>query len=107
MHGAAHECELNVTDTTHAIRDEFIGKDAEIIESTNVQLVGLKGTIVDETKNTFTMLVEQQHTQRQGQQLAKQFKKIILKNGSIFRIGSSHVDGSLIQKRSEDRIKLR
>lgn len=35
---------------TESIKDEFIGKEAEIVRTRNKQLLGLKGKIMDETK---------------------------------------------------------
>ena len=74
------------------INDEFIGRNVEIIESHNAQLIGLKGKIVDETKNSFKMLI--------GKNV-----KVILKNGSKFRIEDTIFEGDKLLKRSEDRIK--
>lgn len=81
-----------------SIRDEFIGKEVEIVRSRNKQLLGLKGKIVDETKNSFKMLVNKRNF--------REFK-IILKSGNTFMIGKKIIDGSKIMKRPEDRIKLR
>jgi ribonuclease P protein subunit POP4 len=36
-------------------RHEFIGLDTEIINSTNQQVIGLNGTIINETKSMFTI----------------------------------------------------
>ena len=42
--------------TTHNVRvHELIGLKAEVSNSTDARRIGLKGTIVDETKNTFTL----------------------------------------------------
>jgi ribonuclease P protein subunit POP4 len=38
------------------LKDEIIGLDAEVIEAANKDNLGLKGRIVDETKNTITLL---------------------------------------------------
>ncbi|GIU69299.1 MAG: hypothetical protein KatS3mg002_0535 [Candidatus Woesearchaeota archaeon] len=80
------------------IRDGFIGKEAEIIRSRNKQLLGLKGKIVDETKNSFKMLISKRNF--------REFKTI-LKSGNTFIIGNKIIEGSRIMKRSEERIKLR
>ena len=37
------------------INNEFIGRNVEIVSSNNKQIHGLKGKIVDETKNTFVI----------------------------------------------------
>lgn len=81
-----------------SIKDEFIGKEAEIVRSRNKQLLGLKGKIVDETRNSFKMLVNKRNF--------REFK-IILKTGNTFMIGKKLFDGAKIMKRPEDRIKLK
>ncbi|HIH31489.1 TPA: ribonuclease P protein subunit [Candidatus Woesearchaeota archaeon] len=83
---------------TNSIRDEFIGKEAEIVRTRNKQLLGLKGKIVDETKNSFKMLVNKRNF--------REFK-VIMKQGNTFMIGKKLFDGNKIMKRPEDRIKLR
>jgi ribonuclease P protein subunit POP4 len=83
---------------TDTIRDEFIGKNFEIVRSTNKQLQGLQGKIVDETRDSFKVLINKKNF--------KEFK-MIFKNGNTFKIGSLTVDGSKIMKRPEDRIKLK
>jgi len=61
-------------------------------------LLGLKGKIVDETKNSFKMLVNKRNF--------REFK-VIMKQGNTFMIGKKLFDGNKIMKRPEDRIKLR
>jgi ribonuclease P protein subunit POP4 len=39
-------------------RHEFIGLDTKIINSSNSQVVGLNGTIINETKSMFTINTE-------------------------------------------------
>lgn len=72
---------------------EFIGSDIEIIESKNRSLIGLKGRIVDETKNMFIL----------------DTGKKLIKSQSIFKmkIGKKtvQIDGSVLVGRPEDRIK--
>lgn len=88
-----YEVSMNITN-----RDGFIGKEAEIVKSRSKQLLGLKGKIVDETKNTFKILVNK-----------GSFKelKIVLKSGNTFIIERKLFEGSKIMKTSIDRIKLR
>lgn len=67
-------------------RDLLIGKSATIInKKTSAQI---KGMIVDETQNTLTI---------NG--------KYVIKNKNIIIIGDEKIDGSLLQKRPQDRIK--
>lgn len=78
------------------IRDGFIGKEAEIVRARNKQLLGLKGKIVDETKNAFKILVNKRNF--------REFK-MIMKAGNTFMIGNKIIDGSKISRKIEDRIK--
>jgi RNase P/RNase MRP subunit p29 len=80
------------------IRDEFIGEQVEIVGSNNRQLMGLTGKIVDETRDSFKVLVNKRNF--------KEFK-MIFKKGNTFKIGSLTVQGVKIAKRPEDRMKLK
>lgn len=81
-----------------SIRDEFIGEQVEIVSSNNRQFLGLTGKIVDETRDSFKILVNKRNF--------KEFK-VIFKKGNTFRIGGFLVQGIKIAKRPEDRIKLK
>ena len=76
----------------------FIGEQVEILGSNNRQLVGLTGKIVDETRDSFKVLVNKRNF--------KEFK-MIFKKGNTFKIGGLTVQGIKIAKRPEDRIKLK
>jgi ribonuclease P protein subunit POP4 len=81
------------------IKHELIGLEVEIADSTNKFQVGVKGLVVDETKNTLAIETE------------KGMKKI-QKKGSvfIFKISSEKkvkVNGNKIAVRPEDRLKLK
>ncbi len=75
---------------------ELIGLQIEIIENKNEQLVGLKGKIIDETKNMIIIK-------------SKEGEKKIIKKDSKFKIRIDEknilVDGSLIVGRPEKRTK--
>ena len=75
---------------------EFIGSLITITASTSPHLIGLCGEIVDETKNTFVIMVGNQ-------------KKRIIKSTIAFRMDnqSKEINGKDIAKRPEDRIKMR
>lgn len=77
-------------------RMEWIGRQIEIVEAKNKDLVGMKGEIVDETKNMFTVEV-------------KGKMKRIIKDQVMLKVAfDSHnykVDGKLLVGRPEDRIK--
>lgn len=66
----------------------------EIISSSNKSLTGIKGTIIDETKNTFKV-------RNQGK------IKVILKQNCIFKIKNKVIEGNKILKRPENRIKMK
>jgi len=74
---------------------EFIGLHTEIIQSTNSQVIGLNGMIMDETKSMFRI-----NTENGIKSIAKS------KNSWKFSIEDKDViiDGSKIAKRPFDRI---
>ena len=77
------------------ISHEFIGLRTEIIESSNPQIIGLNGTITDETKSMFTM------STANG-------SKIVTKSNNVWKFSVNNQDvvleGSKISKRPHDRI---
>lgn len=77
-------------------RTQFIGLDAEVLRSTCPSVVGVRGKVVDETKNTIT--IEQDGVE-----------KMVAKAGCEFRFddgSQTHVvSGDDIRFRPEDRIK--
>ncbi len=78
------------------IRQEFIGRYAEVIEAKNKCLVGIKGKIVDETKNM--LVIATPHGEKK---LIKD--QIVLNvhfNGKIYRIEGKYLIG-----RPEERLK--
>ncbi len=74
---------------------EFIGLHTEIIQSSNPQIIGLNGRIVDETKSMFTI-----NTKNGTKSIAKAENswKFSIENKDIV------IDGSKIAKRPFDRI---
>jgi len=83
---------------TNILKEEFIGKQMEIARSRNNQLQGLTGKIVDETRNSFKVLVTKQKF--------REFK-IIMKKDNVFLIEKRLIEGNKIMKRPEDRIKIK
>ena len=75
--------------------DEFIGSELKVIRAGNKSLEGLSGTVVDETKKSFTI------------RAADGSEKAILKNGCTFSIGGREVNGSDVEARPEERIRPR
>ncbi|MGQ0605623.1 MAG: ribonuclease P protein component 1 [Candidatus Nitrosotenuis sp.] len=78
-----------------ALNSEFIGMQTSIIESSNRSLVGLSGKIVDETKSTFTI-----KTNNGAKMIPKQHTSWKFANDQV-------INGDLIAKRPEDRIKVK
>jgi len=78
------------------IHHELIGLEVEVAESTNKYLEGIKGKVVDETKN---MLIIEDKKERRIPKSCSCF---------IFDIGKKvKVDGRLLLYRPEDRIQTR
>jgi len=78
----------------HIIHAEWIGKHAIVSESTNNDLVGIEGTIVDETKHALHI-----ETPRGI--------KTVQKKGSVFTIAGHRVIGNIVAVAPEERIKLK
>ena len=77
-------------------RREFIGLEAEVLESTCKEYLGIKGRVVDETRNTLT--IEQGGAEKK---VPKECCKFRFVEG-----GRTHiVSGKEIKFRPEDRIK--
>ena len=83
--------------TSDIIRHEFIGTEGKIAKSQNTSQVGIRGEVIDETKNTFTILHERK-------------PKNVIKNSAVFNFKFSdgtivEIDGKLLVGRPEDRLK--
>ena len=83
--------------TPNIIKQEFIGSQIEIFQSNHADYIGLKGRVIDETKNTFSILHK------------NKIKKII-KDYTIFKLrfldGTIvEINGRLLVGRPEDRLK--
>ena len=88
---------MNITPSI--VQHEFIGIEAKVVHSSNPDLVGITGKVVDETRNTFTI-------SHNGE------KKVIIKDTSIFEFAMPdgtvvELDGKVIMGRPEDRLKKR
>jgi ribonuclease P protein subunit POP4 len=81
--------------TENIIRHELIGLETYIVESTDLQIVGLHGKIIDETKSMFAI-----ETQTGVKNMSKE--------NSIWNFNlngaSSIISGKLIAKRSYERM---
>jgi len=85
--------------TPAILQQELIGLNARIVRSSHPSYVGIAGKVVDETRNTMSIL-------------HKDKKKIIIKNTAVFHFTFSdgtivEIDGKAIVGRPEDRIKKR
>ena len=88
---------MNVTPSV--VQHEFIGLDVTVVKSSNPDVLGISGKVVDETRNTFTIL----HNDN---------KKVVVKDTSVFDFVMSdgtvvEIDGKVDMGRPEDRIKKR
>ena len=70
-------------------RKELIGSQIEVVGSKNKTLIGIKGEIINETKNTIEL---------------DNGKKLI-KSHVMLKIEGETIGGEALKKRSEDRIK--
>jgi ribonuclease P protein subunit POP4 len=85
--------------TASIVQHEFIGLDAKVVRSSNPQAVGIEGRVVDETRNTLTIL----HNDK---------RSVVIKDVSVFEFVMPdgtivEIDGKVILGRPEDRIKKR
>jgi ribonuclease P protein subunit POP4 len=83
--------------TPDLVRFEFIGTQAEVEESTHPSYISVSGMVVDETRNTFTVL-------------AGGKRKTVVKESAVFRFqlpdhAIVEIDGRLLVGRPEDRLK--
>lgn len=83
--------------TPDIINGEFIGTEGSIEESRHSGYVGVSGKVIDESKNTFTILQDGK-------------RKQVIKEAAVFRFrfcdgAAVEIDGKLLVGRSEDRLK--
>jgi ribonuclease P protein subunit POP4 len=83
--------------TPDVIRYEFIGTEANVSKSMHPDYVGISGKIIDETRNTLTILHEGK-------------RKIVVKDSAVFHFKFSdgtivEIDGKILVGRPEDRLK--
>ena len=83
--------------TPNVICGEFIGAGVRIAKNTNQECIGLSGTVIDETRNTFALL-------NNGK------RRVISKHSSTFHFKFPdgtivEIDGKLLLGRPEHRLK--
>jgi RNase P/RNase MRP subunit p29 len=78
-------------------RDELVGRAARVVQSADAGLVGLAGTVIDETLRTLTLRKADGREVRVG------------KRGQVFEVatpkGPVRLEGAAIEFRPEDRTK--
>lgn len=80
-------------------KHELIGLEAEVVESRNKSEAGIKGTVIDETRNMLTI-----KTEAGEKRVAKENTKIMLKLPDSRTV---IVDGNLLVGKPESRIQKR
>ena len=85
--------------TASIVQHEFIGLETKVVRSSNPHVVGISGRVVDETRNTFTILQNDD-------------RKVVVKDTAVFDFVMPdgtvvEIDGKVIIGRPEDRIKKR
>lgn len=88
---------MKITPTT--LQHEFIGLNAEVVISLHSSYVGIKGKVLNETRNTLVIL----HNNK---------KTMIIKNVAVFHFTMPdgtvvEINGKIIVGRPENRIKKR
>jgi ribonuclease P protein subunit POP4 len=83
--------------TPDIVRCEFIGTEAKIARSYHEDYVGMSGKVIDETRNTFTILDGEARKEIVKESTVFHFKFI---DGTVVEI-----NGKLLVGRPEDRLK--
>jgi len=83
--------------TPAILQHEFIGLHAKVVRSLHSNYLGIEGRVIDETRNTFTILHENR-------------EKIVIKNTAVFDFTLPdgtvlEIDGKAIVGRPENRVK--
>ena len=83
--------------TPSIVQHEFIGLETTVVKALNHNLLGIKGSVVDETRNTFTILHENK-------------RKMVVKDTAVFEFvmpdrTTVEIEGKILTARSEDRIR--
>jgi ribonuclease P protein subunit POP4 len=89
-----------MTVTPSIVQHEFIGLEAKVTKSSNPDVVGIAGKVVDETRNTFTISLND------GE------KKVVIKDTAVFEFVMPdgtvvEMYGKVVMGRPEDRLKKR
>jgi ribonuclease P protein subunit POP4 len=87
--------------TPEVVQHEFIGLETEVSRSSNPSCVGIKGTVINETRNTFVIMQKQ-----------KKKRKTIIKDQSVFHFTLPdativEIEGTMLVGKPEERLKRR
>ena len=74
------------------IKHDLLGRQLEVVGAANSSLIGLKGEVVDETKNTITLR-------------ASDGDKKLLKEQVTIKVGGLLIEGRLLAQRPEKRTR--
>jgi ribonuclease P protein subunit POP4 len=85
--------------TPSIVQHEFIGLETKVVRSSNPDVVGISGRVVDETRNTFTILYNGK-------------RRVVIKDTAVFDFVMPdgtvvEIEGKIVIGRPEDRIKKR
>lgn len=92
---------------------ELIGLELKVVDSSNPSLIGLCGTVIDETKKTLLIEVLEKDLSSNQNDFDFIYKeKLIQKDVSVFQFKVPdgtivEIDGKILLNRPEDRIKKR
>ena len=84
---------------------ELIGLELKVVDSSNPSLIGLQGTVIDETKKT--LLVEVREDVPDEDLSSNQNDLIFICNEKLIQKDVVEIDGKILLNRPEDRIKKR
>jgi ribonuclease P protein subunit POP4 len=85
--------------TPQIVQHEFIGLETTVAKSSNPSCVGIKGTVINETRNTFVIMQSKK-------------RKTIVKDQSVFHFTLPdativEIDGALLVGKPWERLKRR
>lgn len=91
---------LTKSKTREILREELIGTLVKIVDAKNQLNIGIRGVVIDETKNTLTIMTDEV---TKGERLTKKIIKdrvkiLLVKRGVV-------IDGKLLLGRPHERIK--
>ena len=100
---------------------ELIGLELKVVDSSNPSLIGLQGTVIDETKKTLLIEVKSEISSLESDEHLSSNQdnfnfiykeKLIQKDVSVFQFKVPdgtivEIDGKILLNRPEDRIKKR